>query len=318
MTLATFAMTLAKLSPKLRTPIQLTGFIVAGVLFFIATVSSPPNLLVQISAGLIGVSILVFGLILNQVKNIPAAKRASFVIILYGFFGVFVLFLFFGSVFYLYYSGIGERSATANEISRQLIASKETLQSKLDQSNLLLNHEKQSLIKSDNKPISLYNAIKNRISKLEVDVKNYRNSLNLIDNLLRSLEHPSSVTLTVIEDARRVLGERNTSFFISTAEAGDLNPIAKALEEDVSESAEEHKQKSIQLAWLRKMDGSANGEQAAKEASRIASMYPGSAQALEYAGFCHTDIGDFESASNYYSALVDTIKKNPLQRTRCC
>ena len=76
--------------PKLKTTISLIGFVVMLGAFVAVNAVNPENVQAQISAGAVGVTIIIFGQIFHFLKLIPAAQRAIFVITM---FLIFVLFI---------------------------------------------------------------------------------------------------------------------------------------------------------------------------------------------------------------------------------
>ena len=75
---------------KLKTPVQLTGFLAVAVIWFLAVISSPMDYMALIIGGLIAVSILFFGVILNQLKQISHKQRAWFILAIYIVFAIVI------------------------------------------------------------------------------------------------------------------------------------------------------------------------------------------------------------------------------------
>ena len=65
-----FASFLQTVIPRLKNLIQLSGLAVGAIIFYLAYISNPPNLPAQITGGLIAVSVLVFTLALNILRQI--------------------------------------------------------------------------------------------------------------------------------------------------------------------------------------------------------------------------------------------------------
>jgi predicted negative regulator of RcsB-dependent stress response len=80
--------------PKLQTVIQLSGAVVTLAVFFLVGTFSPGNVPAQICGSLTGISIIIFPLAFNFIREIPRAERARFVLRLFGIFAaVLVVFL---------------------------------------------------------------------------------------------------------------------------------------------------------------------------------------------------------------------------------
>ena len=82
---------LATALPKLKTKIQLVGFLVLiGAVIAVRSVA-PDQVHAQISAGAIGCAIVVFGLVLGSIASFPERERTSLVVILFLSFLIFVV-----------------------------------------------------------------------------------------------------------------------------------------------------------------------------------------------------------------------------------
>src|SRR5690348_6434717 len=75
--------------PRLRTKIQLTGFIVLIVAVMIVRVISPNNTKAMLSAGAIGVSLVIFGQIFQFLHLFPENQRVFLVLMLFFMFACF-------------------------------------------------------------------------------------------------------------------------------------------------------------------------------------------------------------------------------------
>jgi hypothetical protein len=80
---------LANALPKLRTRIQLAGFLVLVAAVLIVKVISPNNTKAMLSAGAIGVSLVVFGLVFQVLHLFPERQRIWLVLILFFMFCCF-------------------------------------------------------------------------------------------------------------------------------------------------------------------------------------------------------------------------------------
>jgi uncharacterized protein YjbI with pentapeptide repeats len=82
---------LARVLPKLKTQLQLTGFIVLIVGVVATRVVAPDQIHAQISAGAIGIVILVFAQIFRYLKDFPLEERVRLILVLFIAFIVFIL-----------------------------------------------------------------------------------------------------------------------------------------------------------------------------------------------------------------------------------
>jgi hypothetical protein len=99
---------LVDVAPKLKTPIQLTGAVVAVVAVVATRVVSPNEVISQIAGGAIGILILVFGLLLNVLEKFPDKDRVRLVITIFIGFCLLIIVL----------AGIALREALAPEQPR--------------------------------------------------------------------------------------------------------------------------------------------------------------------------------------------------------
>lgn len=83
--------TLAEALPKLKTKLQLSGFIVL-IAAVVATRSIAPTALnAQISAGAIGILFIVFGQVFSSLRDIPETDRSRLILFMFSVFCLFVL-----------------------------------------------------------------------------------------------------------------------------------------------------------------------------------------------------------------------------------
>lgn len=110
--------------PKLKTTINLIGFIVMIGAFVAVYSVNPENLQAQISAGAIGVTIIVFGQIFHFLNLIPEAQRAIYIVVMFLIFVVFASGLVYLTASLLNQTEI--RSVTLNSIHQGNIISPNT------------------------------------------------------------------------------------------------------------------------------------------------------------------------------------------------
>jgi tetratricopeptide (TPR) repeat protein len=303
--IGSFSAALARISPKLKTPIQLTGFIVAGILFFLASVSKPPNLLVQISAGLIAVSILLFGVTLNQVEAIPNQRRAKFIISLYALFGGFAVLLFIISVFFLLMSGDVDRRVRAGELGGIMRSLQSADQAKLTRlvSEQTTIQEQLQKAQLDNPGLSA--ALGEDLAAVKSEIEALRARLQNEELVLGELGKPSSLTVEVFEAAHKLVG----SVLVTSGYAAEAENYKDALKKKLQGAERITMRDSIHLAWLRRITGEVKADEAVKEAEAVWRRYPDSVDALEYVASCHGDVGDFANSQKYYGMLVAALEQ---------
>lgn len=308
MALSEVASTLARVSPKLKTPIQLTGFIVAGILFYLGTTSSPPNLLVQISSGLIAISVLVFGVTLNLLANIPEQSRANFVLKLYSIFGGLISLFLIVCVYFLLFSGDIEKRARAAELADNLRKYHESWQAELDQQLRDRELFQGQLRKAELDPPAITNQIAARVNELDGKIAELRRKLTQTEIILTDLSKPAPMLLRAIEAARTVTfslaSASQSAFSVSPVNASDFDRLKVALAKKVQQQSLADAQDSIYLSWLKKISGEITADEAITEAERIWQQHPESLDAIEYLADSYQDAGNFERARQDFEILV--------------
>lgn len=317
---AEFAAALARLSPRLKTPVQLTGVIVAGVFFYLASISTPPNFLAQVTAGLIGVTVLAFGVVLNQLQHISQARRPGFVLRLYAIFGIIItIFLIVGAYFLLRQDSLGKR-AQVEELRINIIAAQEKLNGKLASTLREQARLRQSLASAELSGLAVRQPLLNQLETVSTTIDDQRSELILIDQLLSDLDGPDSRLLGAIGAARALIQgsrESSPSFGISSAYAQNIEALKDQLQKQVEDTESSDVRTRIYLAWLRKVTGEVHGDTAVREALLIEAKYPEPPEPKEYVADCYVEIGDFQQARFYYAALVRTLEAtHPTQPMR--
>jgi tetratricopeptide (TPR) repeat protein len=312
MALAEVALTLARVSPKLKTPIQLTGVIVAGILFYLGTTSSPPNLLVQISSGLIAISVLVFGVTLNLLASIPEQSRANFILKLYAIFGGFISLFLIVCVYFLLFSGNIERRARASELADNLRKYHEGLQAELDKQMHDRSSLQELLKKAELDPPAVTGQIASRLDDLNGRMAEGRQKLAQTEEILADLAKPAPMLIGAIEAARNVTlslaSASQSALSVSTAYADDFDRLKVALSKKVQQQAVADTQDSIYLSWLRKVSGEITADEAIAEAETIWRRHPDSVDAIEYLSVSYEDMGKFEESRQYFDILVKRLE----------
>ncbi|MBY3181036.1 hypothetical protein HFO24_05035 [Rhizobium laguerreae] len=312
MSLADLSTTIARLSPKIKTPLQLTGLIVAGVLYYLGSVSD--NLLVQISGGLIGISVIVFGLSLNVLELIPRNRRASFIFMLYAAFGVIIVIFLIVGVYFLIVSGEVGNRAVAAEITGNLLAIQRQERQKLDE-NLRSKHDIQAKIeKAQLQGPDLIAQLQDRSNGIDSTIEVRQNRLQQIDAALLDLNAPSSKLVDAIQSARKLsysgLDPPSEMFREPSELEPDLNRLKAALEFQITEGEKQVVRNKIYLAWLRWITGELTMEEALVEAKVIVASHPTRAEPLEFLAEFYFDAGDFSSARITCELWVSQLKRN--------
>jgi hypothetical protein len=111
--------TLAEVLPKLKTKLQLSGFIVL-IAAVVATRSIAPTALnAQISAGAIGILFIVFGQVFSSLRDIPETDRSRLILLMFSVFCLFVLALVVTTSVFI--AKAGPASATTTDGTRPTI-----------------------------------------------------------------------------------------------------------------------------------------------------------------------------------------------------
>jgi hypothetical protein len=82
---------LLEVLPNIRTRLQLSGLVVAVAAVVATRAVVPQAVNAQLSAGAIGVLFIVFGQVFSSLKDFPEHERSRLVLVLFGFFCVFVV-----------------------------------------------------------------------------------------------------------------------------------------------------------------------------------------------------------------------------------
>lgn len=95
---------ISKIIPKIKNKIQLIGLIVVVVGYVTTKIVAPEMVIAQISAGSIGVLILVFAQLFEYIDKFPKKDRVHFVQTLFIVFACFTLLLLFITGYFIYIS----------------------------------------------------------------------------------------------------------------------------------------------------------------------------------------------------------------------
>jgi tetratricopeptide (TPR) repeat protein len=309
--ISAFSAALAKASPRIKTPIQLTGLIVAGLFFYLASSSSPPNLVAQISAGLIGVTVLLFGIVLNQLSLIKQGSRPVFILALYALFGLLICVFLLVAVYFLLHSPIAETRARANELRDGLLALNASKNAELTAAYKESENIESLIRRTQLNGQNITDDLNARETVSVGKVQRLRLEVDQLSKVIVDLNGPDSTLLKAVELARKLdptYTPPTPSTFGIAAHAADLKDLEGVLSRDVKEDSWQVIRKRVFLAWVRKVQGQIDGPTVLAEANELRETYPNSPEAIEYAADTYVEFGNFPEAKKMYHRLVDLYK----------
>jgi len=289
----------------LKTPIQLAGFVVFLVVTFLGFLTSPPNPVILGIGGAIGVSLVVFALVLSNLDPIPAAQRVRLILATYVTFGLILTASIVLSIWFYIATKTQLSKGRAQELSVRMHTEIGKLQRQIQLSDTNLAILQYKLIRAEGAPKSMRDNLESQRIELAGKLGETQERHKRLLGLYNELSNPNSKLAQILEDSSAALSVEQQNEILRT---GTLEEIRKRQENsEVKETAK----KSLYTAWLYYLDG--NFPTARSWFLAVLTVEPENIEALQGLGELEAVLGNYSKAASYFDRLIAVYKSTPLQ-----